>query len=146
MSRPVGAVCAVTLLLAAGCSSLALMLSGPRPERKQQVIACPMDQVSAHLQATLGRAGITVTTTPEGQGLRLDGITRLGRKFVLRLTRQPTDMGEKTRITLDWETDPDEQFWLTVLEMLVPLAPPGSTDTPQGPTGGAPPGFAAGAR
>jgi hypothetical protein len=143
MSRPLGAVCAGALLLAAaGCSSLAL-LSAPRPAGKKQVIACSMDQVSAHLQATLGRAGITVKATPEGQGMRLDGETKSGQKFVLRLKRQPTNQGERTRIALDWETEADEQFWLMVLEMLAPLAPPGSIFTPGTSGGGAPAGPAA---
>ncbi len=131
MSRPVGEVCAAALLSAAvGCSSLSFLLSGAGPGGKQQVIAGSVDQVSASLQATLGRAGIAVSATPEGQDVRLAGQTRSGKKFALLLQRQQTDAGEKTVVAIHWEKEADEDFWLALVELLLSPPPPPPDDYP----------------
>jgi hypothetical protein len=131
MSRAVGGVCAVALVFAAaGCSSLSFLLSGTGPGGKQQVVAGSVDQVSANLQATLGRAGIAVSATPEGQDVRLAGKTRSGKKFALLLKRQQTEAGEKTVVAIDWEKDADEEFWLALVELLLSPPPPPPSEEP----------------
>jgi hypothetical protein len=89
------------------------------PGGKQQVVAGSVDQVSANLQAALGRIGVAATSTRDGQDVRIAGSTRSGRKFALLLRRQKTDAGERTAVAIEWEKDADEQFWLTVVQLLL---------------------------
>jgi hypothetical protein len=148
MSRPVIVVCAGALLFATGCSSLSFLLSGMSPGGKQQIVTGSVDQVSANLQATLGRAGIAVAATSQGQDVRIAGITKSGRKFALLLKRQQTETGEKTLVSIEWEADADEQFWPAVVELL--LSPPPPPPAPDGPaerySPGAPPSAFPGAK
>ncbi len=125
MSRPVGVLCAAALLLAAGgCSLNSFLVSVTGSDGKQQVVAGSVDQVSARLQAALGRVGVAVQATPAGEDVRLAGVTRSGKKFALLLKRQKSDRGEFTAVAVQWDADADEQFWLSVIDLL--LAPPPS--------------------
>jgi hypothetical protein len=125
MSRHVGASLAVALLLAAGgCSPLqSFLVSLNGPGGKQQVIAGSVDQVSADLQAALGRTGVIVKATPEGQDVRLSGLTRNGKKFALLLKRQKEGGLENTAVSIVWEGEEDEQFWFTVIQLLMASHP-----------------------
>ena len=54
----------------------------------------------------------------DGQDVRLAGVTKSGKKFTLFLKRRKTEAGESTVITVDWAEEADEQFWLTVLDLM----------------------------
>jgi hypothetical protein len=124
MSRPVGALCAAALLLAAGgCSLQSFLVSLNGAGGRQQVVAGSVDQVSADLQAALGRIGVAVTATPEGQDVRLAGTTRGGKKFALLLKRQKEGGLESTAVSVVWEGEADEQFWFTVGQLLMASHP-----------------------
>ena len=119
MSRSMGMACAASLLIvAAGCSAASFFLSDIGSGGKQQVVSGSVDDVSSHLQAALGNIGIIVAATPDGDDLRLAGVTKGGKRFALLLKRQKTSRGESTAISADWEKDADEQFWLSVVEIL----------------------------
>jgi hypothetical protein len=129
MTRGVGMVCAGALLVAAaGCSAGSFLLSLAGPGGKQQVVAGSVDQVSARVQAALGNAGILVTSSHQGQDMRLAGITRSGKKVALVLKRQQTDDGEKTAIAAEWDDEADEAFWLTVVQLVTAPASEGAPD------------------
>jgi hypothetical protein len=120
MSRRLGVVCAAALLAAAaGCTVDSFLASFTGPNGQQEVVAGSVDQVSANLQAALGRVGVQATATHQGQDVRLSGVTHSGRKFTLLLTRQNAGGAEKTVIAVQWEADADEQFWLMVLQMVM---------------------------
>lgn len=126
MSRSMGMAFAASLLIvAAGCSAASFFLSDIRSGGKQQVVSGSVDDVSAHLQAALGNVGIIVAATPDGDDLRLAGVTKGGKRFVLLLKREKTSSGESTAISVDWEKDADEQFWLSVVEILATRQPSG---------------------
>jgi hypothetical protein len=117
--------CAASLLImSAGCSASSFFLSYISSGGKQQVVSGSVDEVSAHLQAALGNIGIIVAATPDGDDLRLAGVTKDDKRFVLLLKREKTSRGESTIISIDWEKDADEQFWLSVVQMLATRRPP----------------------
>ena len=57
-------------------------------------------------------------TRPAGLIPKADDLT-----LILVLKRQKTSGGESTAISIEWENEADEQFWLTVLDLLVRPAP-----------------------
>jgi hypothetical protein len=128
MSRRMRMVCAAALLfVAAGCSAGSFLLSWVGAGGKQQLVTGSIDQVAAHLKASLGKVDILVVINPIDDGtIKLNGQTKSGQRFALVLKRRMTSQGENTVLSIEWEKDADEQFWFTVLEMLVQQAPAGS--------------------
>jgi hypothetical protein len=119
-----GMVYAASLLIVvSGCSASSFFLSYISSGGKSQVVSGSVDDVSAHLQAALNNVGITVAATPDGDDLRLAGVTKSGKRFVLLLKRQKTSSGENTAISIDWEKDADEEFWLSVVEIVAKRRP-----------------------
>ena len=136
MSRRMGGVCAAALLFAAaGCSAASLLLSWSGSGGKQQVVSGSVDQTSANLQAALKNVGILVSASQVGEEMRLIGETKSHQRFVFVLKRRLTSSGESTAISIEWEKDADEQFWLTVLEQLAAPAPLGTSSTSMGSPG-----------
>jgi hypothetical protein len=123
MYRRVGGIFAGALLIAvAGCATGSFLLSLPGANGKQQVVAGSVDQVSAKLQAALGRVGISATASRQGEDVRLSGVTKTGKQFYLVLKRKQTDAGERTAVSVEWADGADDQFWVTVVQLLVPPA------------------------
>ncbi len=67
--------------------------------------------------------GITVTANKNGQDVRLAGLTRTGKKFALLLKHQRDDGLDNTAVSIVWEGEQDEQFWFTVLQLLMASHP-----------------------
>jgi hypothetical protein len=131
------------LVAAAGCMNGSFLASWPGPGGKQQIVSGSVDQVSAKLRASLGNVGINVTATPDGDNLRLSGVTKSGKKFSLLLKKQYAGGGERTAVTIDWEGEADEEFWLTLVQWVTPPPPAwknvfsgNSTDTQPAPAAG----------
>ncbi len=139
MSRRLGMVCAAALLIAAaGCSAGSFLMSWVGSGGKRQVVSGSVNDVAARLQASLGKANIIVALNPMGDGtVKLNGQTNSGRRFALVLKQQMTSRGESTAITVEWEKDADEEFWATVLDLLVepPAANSASVSAASGNTG-----------
>jgi len=125
MSRRLGSVFVAALLIAAaGCTAGSFLLSWAGTNGKQQIVSGSMDEVAAHLRASLGKLNIAVAVNPMDDGtIKLNGQTKSGRRFALVLNRHTTSRGEGTAVTVEWEKDADEQFWASVLELLVAPAP-----------------------
>ncbi len=128
MSSRLGMVCAAALLFAAaGCSATSFFMSWVGSGGKQQVVSGSLDEVSTRLQASLSKMNIIVAVNPMDEDtVKLNGQTKSGKRFALLLKRQKTSRGESTAITVEWETDADEAFWASVLELLVAPAPVGN--------------------
>lgn len=125
MSRQMGMVCAAALLFAvAGCSAGSFLMSWIGSGGKQEVVSGSVDEVAARLQASLKKIDIIVAINPLGDGtVKLNGQTKSGKRFALVLKRQPTNRGESTAISVEWESEADEQFWATMLEIIASPAP-----------------------
>lgn len=125
MSRRLGMVCAAALLIAAvGCSAGSFLLSWVGSGGKRQVVTGSVNDVAAHLQASLGKINIVVAVNPMDDGtVKLNGQTKSGKRFALVLKRQATSQGENTIISVEWEKDADDEFWGIVLDLLVNPAP-----------------------
>jgi hypothetical protein len=121
MLRRMETMCAAALLIAAvGCSAGSFLLSWVGSGGKKQVVTGSINDVAARLQASLGKLNIIVAVNPmDNDTIKLNGQTKSGQRFALVLKRQTTSQGESTAITVEWEKDADEEFWATVLELLV---------------------------
>jgi hypothetical protein len=132
MSRRVGAVCAGLLLAAvAGCSFDSFLVPFGGPRLRHQVVAGPVGEVADRLEAALSEAGIPVLTKQHGRELRVAGMTKAGKVFCVHLSQENGEGEERTRITVQWDRDVDEEFWWKVVE---PLALP--TGEPSAPRHG----------
>jgi hypothetical protein len=132
MSRRTRMVCAAALLFAAaGCSAGSFLLSWVGSGGKQRVVTGSIDEVAARLKASLGNVNILVAVNPMDDGtIKLNGQTKAGQRFALVLKRQTTSHGENTAVSIEWEKDADDQFWFTVLDLLVQPAAPAPNATP----------------
>lgn len=123
MTCRVGVVCAAALLLAAaGCSLNSFLVSATGSDGKQQVVAGSVDEVSARLQASLSHIGIAVAATRQGEDVRLAGLTRSGKRFVLVLKRQKADGVERTAVAVEWEREADDELWTAIVSLLATTA------------------------
>jgi hypothetical protein len=118
-------VCAAALLFAAaGCSAGSFLLSWVGSGGKEKVVSGSVDEVAARLQASLGKINILVAVNKMDEDtVKLNGQTKSGHRFALFLKRQKTSLSENTAISVEWEKDADEEFWATVLELVVRPAP-----------------------
>lgn len=121
MSRRTETVCAAALLIAvAGCSASSFLLSWAGSGSKRQVVSGSVNDVAARLQASLGKINIIVAVNPMDDGLvKLNGLTKSGKRFALVLKQQKTSQGDSTAVTVEWDKDADEEFWAIVLDLLV---------------------------
>jgi hypothetical protein len=120
-----GTVCAGVLLCAiVGCSLDSFLVSVTGRDGREHVVVGSVDDVSAHLQAALGKVGIMANLTRQGQDVRLVGRTRAGNQFVLVFKEQNAGGGRQTAVSLEWLGSADETFWATVVEVLATAPPP----------------------
>jgi hypothetical protein len=124
----------VLALLAGGCvPGVAFLVQGTNPAGGQQVVAGRLEVVSATVQASLGKMGLFVQITREGEAIHLKGKTRTGKPFVIILQRVMDEGSEQTRIRVEWEEEADQAFWIEFLGLVT--RPAGKTQA------GKPPGF-----
>ena len=128
MSHRLGsAITAALLIVVAGCSADTFVLTWPGSGGKPKIVSGSIEDTAAHLRASLSKLNIVVAVNPMDEGtIELNGLTKTGRRFALVLKRHKTNRGENTAITVEWEKDADEQFWATVLDLLVKPAPIGN--------------------
>lgn len=127
MSRRTEMVCAAALLFAAAGCSDSFLQSWAGSGGKQKVVSGSVEETAERLRVALDKINIIVAVNPMGDGtIRLNGETKSKRRFALVLKPQKTSRGESTAVTIEWEKgekDADEQFWATVLDLLVQPAP-----------------------
>ncbi len=79
-----------------------------------RVVAASVESVSESTQAALGRLGMKVVVTPQGQDLRLKATTPAGDQFALVLMRVQTDQGERTRVRFEGTNSSHEKILLQI--------------------------------
>jgi hypothetical protein len=126
MSRRTEMVCAAALLFAAAGCSDSFLQSWAGSGGKQKVVSGSVEETAARLRVSLDKINIIVAVNPMGDGtIRLNGETKTKQRFALVLKPQQTRRGESTAVTIEWEKgerDADEQFWDTVVDLLVQLS------------------------
>jgi hypothetical protein len=114
-------VCAAGLLCLAlaGCSltdfnlnAQALLMPGGGNDR---VVAGSLEAVAASTETALGELGLFVSSTREGESVRIHATGKAGQHFSLVLTRQQSDRGELTRVRFEWDNGRDEGVETQVL-------------------------------
>lgn len=118
MSRFMGVGCIIALLLVAGCSPDLLRVPFLGQARPQRIVTGSVVEVSCRLQEALSGAGISVLSKLQGDDLRLAGQTKTGKVFCFHLRKEQTPGAQKTRIILQWDREPDEDFWRTIVQPL----------------------------
>jgi hypothetical protein len=114
-----GGVCAGFLLCAVvGCSLDSFLVSVTGRDGQQQVVAGSADEVSARLQAALGRVGIAATINRRGEDVRVVGKTRSGKDFALVLHEQTTSSGRQTAVGIEWQGAAEEGFLLSIMDVV----------------------------
>jgi hypothetical protein len=79
--------------------------------------------VSLLCQSFLGTSGLQSEVQPEGEGVRIKGMTKAGKRFSLLLTRDASSMGdEHTHVRIEWADGADESLW-TELQLFAARAP-----------------------
>ncbi|HXG12915.1 MAG TPA: hypothetical protein VNK04_24370 [Gemmataceae bacterium] len=121
-----GRICAVGLLLIAGCASdyfkLAFFQMGGGGQ--EQVIAGSLESVSQSTQAALSRLGLSAVVTEQGEDVRIAATTPRGQRFTVVLTREKSiDATERTRVRIEWEEGIDKELGLHILSQLVVASP-----------------------
>src|SRR5712691_13553419 len=105
MTRYAGMVCAGALVwVAAGCLSSSLQVASFGPTAKPHVVDGSVDQVAVTLSAALTQAGIAVIEKRQGREVLLVGAARSGKLFRLRLERAKGEPGERTALSVKWDT------------------------------------------
>jgi hypothetical protein len=116
MGRAILWVCASWVVaLAAGCGSSGSFLfenkgSGDR------VIAASLDSVTQSATASLTQLHMAATVNRQGNDkVVISSSTPKGARFDLVLTREKTDQGEKTRMSIAWAGARDDQTAFQVM-------------------------------
>lgn len=118
MVRPIGLVCGgVFFLLLAGCTLDSFTVPWTSDAaRREHTFNGSLDSVASVIQSTLRNQGLFCTYSWEEDSLRLESATSTGDKFILGLKRKKADAGEQTVVRVQWVKNPDEKFWLALLE------------------------------
>jgi hypothetical protein len=117
-------VCAAGVigLLLAGCESLrdinvtasALLAAGGN----DRVVAGSLEEVSGSTQDALRQAGLFVSSTHEGEAVRIRATTKAGQHFSLVLTRKKSEGRELTNLRFEWENGRDENTEMQILSQV----------------------------
>jgi hypothetical protein len=117
-------VCAAGLicLALAGCDGLrdlnlsaaALLATGG----SDRVVAGSLEEVSGSTQAALQQFGMLVSSTREGDAIRIRATARSGQHFSLVLTRKKSEGRELTNLRFEWDGGRDENMEMQILSQV----------------------------
>jgi hypothetical protein len=75
------------------------------------VLLGSMDTVSLLCQAYLGTQGLQAQVQQVSEGLRINSVTKSGKRFSLLLTKDTTTGDEHTNVRIEWTDGADNQLW-----------------------------------
>jgi hypothetical protein len=116
-------VCAagVICLFVAGCNlhdfsvnAAALLATGGN----DRVVAGSLETVAASTEDSLRQLGMFVSSTREGESIRIKTTTKTGQHFSLVLSRQTSGHGDLTRIRFEWDNGRDEDMEMQILSQV----------------------------
>lgn len=124
MSRRIQVACTswVLFFLVAGCDQISSMSSylavESEPNGRERVVAGSVEQVAITTANALGGLGCTTTTTTAAEEIRVNAKTAHGDKFTVVLKGIQDQNGAQTRVRIEWESAPNDQFGFQVLGRL----------------------------
>ena len=126
----IGAAC-TCLFLVAGCTldSFSLAAFGTA-KGDGPVVAGSLDAVVAASQKAMGEMNLFVSARRDGETAKLTSTTPSGKRFTLVLKARKTDHGEETQVSIQWEKEADQTFWL---QLAAAVAAPKSDTAPLTP-------------
>jgi hypothetical protein len=80
------------------------------------VVAASLDVVSASAQKALSNVFVIVYRNKDV--IKMTSTTPDGKRFTLILKGRKTDHGDETQLTIHWEKDADNAFWLQLAESI----------------------------
>jgi hypothetical protein len=135
MSRYLGLGSVVALLCPLGCSHDGFLVSPNGATHSGIIVSGSVAHVSGALQDGLSDSGIVVLAKREGRTERLVGVTQSGKAFCIHLRPEATARTQHTEVSVEWGSDPDEQFWRTFTKIVrrmqeKPASPSGNAEAP----------------
>jgi hypothetical protein len=101
------------LFLLAGCTLDTFSLAAFGTSKGDgPVVAGSLDVVTAASQKAMGDMGLFVSIHRDGESAKLTSTTPGGKRFTLVLKSRKTDHGDETQVSIQWEKEADQAFWL----------------------------------
>jgi hypothetical protein len=133
MFKKCGPVCAALccLFLAVGCSLDAFSLAAFGTSKGDgPVVAGSLDVVTATSQKAISDMGLFVSVNRDRESAKLTSTTAGGKRFTLVLKSRKTDHGDETQVSIQWEKEADEAFWLQLAAVVAAPKPEKAATTP----------------
>ena len=123
------------LFLLAGCTLDAFSLAAFGTAKGDgPVVAGSLEVVTAASQKAMGDMGLFVSVRRDGESAKLTSTTPGGKRFTLVLKSRKTDHGDETQVSIQWEKEADQAFWLQLTTAIVaPKAEKTSATSPSAP-------------
>jgi hypothetical protein len=86
----------------------------------EREVAGSIEAITLSTQSTLAQMGYATNTTRKGETVRIHVKTATGPGFTLVLTKAKSDVGEQTRVRIEWEGEADTNLGLTLLAQIQP--------------------------
>ena len=133
MFKKCGLVCAALscLFLAVGCSLDTFSLAAFGTSKGDgPVVAGSLDAVTATSQKAISDMGLFVSVRRDGESAKLTSTTAGGKRFTLVLKSRKTDHGDETQVSIQWEKEADQAFWLQLAAAVAAPKPAEAATTP----------------
>jgi hypothetical protein len=112
------------LFLVAGCTMDSFSLSAFGTAKGDgPVVAGSLDVVTAASQKAMGDLGLFVSVRHDGESAKLTSTTPGGKRFTLVLKSRKTDHGDETQVSIQWEKEADQAFWLQLSAAIIAPKP-----------------------
>jgi hypothetical protein len=82
------------------------------------VLAGSLDATAVTAQKALGEMGLFVSVHRDSDVVKLTSTTAGGKRFTLVLKARKTDHGDETQVSIQWEKDGDDAFWIQLAGVL----------------------------
>jgi hypothetical protein len=120
------------LFMASGCALDSFSLTAFTASKGDgPVVQGSLNAVASTAQKAMGEMGLFVSVRRDAESAKLTSTTPSGKRFTLVLKAHKTDHGDETQVSIQWEKEADQAFWLQLTAAVVapkseqtPLKPP----------------------
>ena len=118
------------LFAAVGCIHDVSLIRPWSAGRYTRAVPAAPPRVASVLEAGFSGSGVMVLVKRQDEEIRLVGKTKSGEVFCVRV-RPEKAAAAKSSVTVEWDGQPDEELWRSLLEWLTTFPPEGA-DAPEG--------------